>query len=151
MASHSGGPSKAARAQIGGSSRAGDHSRDVNMTTDEKDSERDSPKAPPDRATVAAAARLMLLANPRISVTKIAIALGVSRRTVERSVRLSFDLSFRALRNQVLLDRLTQLALQYPDGSIKQAAYEVGYAHPRSLSRHIRKLTGVSPKELRQK
>ena len=105
-------------------------------------------KEPPDGATVATAARVILAENPRTTATSVAVALGVSRRTVERCVRLTFDLSFRALRDQVLLERLSQFRRQFPDASVKQAAYEVGYAQPRSLSRHIRKLTGMPTTQL---
>jgi len=102
--------------------------------------------APPDRRVVASVAELMLAADPTTTTAEVATALGVSRRTVERSVQATLNRSFRGLRNQMLLSRLAELTHRFPDGSIKQIAYELGYAHPGSLSRHVRKLTGLSPK-----
>ena len=106
---------------------------------------------PPESNAIAAVAMAMLVGNVHTTAANVSSAAGVSRRTVERSVQVTFNLSFRELRNQILLARVAQLAQLQPNGSIKQVAYELGYAHPRSLSRHIRKLTGESPRQLWRK
>jgi AraC-like DNA-binding protein len=93
-------------------------------------------------------AHLMLVDDLHATAARVSTEVGVSRRTVERSVQAIFNLTFRELRNHILIDRFAQLARQHPDWSVKQVAYELGYTHPRSLSRHIRKLTRASPRQL---
>lgn len=75
---------------------------------------------------------------PVILLKDLATQLGVDRHTVSRALRLKFGSSYRELQRQCILRRLAALSCGQPR-SRKELAYAIGYSHPTSLARILRR------------
>jgi len=57
--------------------------------------------------------------------------------------------SFSALREELLVEMVSQLFASEPGLAIKEVSFTVGFCSPRSFARAVRRACGLSPKELR--
>ena len=78
-------------------------------------------------------------------------ALGVSQRTIERTVFISSGKTFRDLRKEVLIERVTAIFASHPAQPIKELSFDLGYNSPRSFARAVKLACGSSPQELRSR
>ena len=78
-------------------------------------------------------------------------ALGVSQRTIERTVFIASGKTFRDLRKEVLIERVTAVFVSFPARPIKRVAFDLGYNSPRSFARAVKRACGSSPQELRSR
>jgi adenylyl-sulfate kinase len=85
----------------------------------------------------------------RVTLSEIAREVGVERHTLEKVIRLITGQSFRHLRQTVLLARAKTLLDQ--GKAIKEVAFELGFVHPQSFHRFVRKSSGTTPLSLAEK
>lgn len=81
------------------------------------------------------------------SMDEIAKKLGMSGRTLRRRLKQEGK-AFPTLVAQVLRDRALQL-LSDPKASVKEVAYQLGFATPNAFHRAFKRWTGGSPSEVR--
>jgi AraC-like DNA-binding protein len=81
------------------------------------------------------------------SMDDIARKLGMSGRTLRRRLKEEGK-AFPTLVAQVLRDRALQL-LSDPKASVKEVAYQLGFATPNAFHRAFKRWTGGSPSEIR--
>lgn len=102
-----------------------------------------------DAQRLARTVRQRLSQEPLTSLTAMAAALGVERHTITRVCRSHLGLTFRRLQAEYVGAWLRTL-LSRPDSmSIKEISRLLGYKHPRSLARKVRRETGRTPTALR--
>lgn len=77
-----------------------------------------------------------------------ATRLGVSRVTLNKSVKDHFGIPVSEMINEFLLFEIKSQLL-YMDRSIKEIAYDLHFSAPNHLTRFFKSLTGLSPKEFR--
>ncbi len=90
-----------------------------------------------------------LLASERVTLTGAARRLGVSRRTLQRSLEArgtSFRHVFRAMRCELSLTLLSRRGIR-----MNEAAESLGFSELSSFSRAFKKWTGMSPQAFRRK
>ena len=87
--------------------------------------------------------------NPSLSLVTLARSLGVGSRTVQHAVKTETGKSFRVVRDNVLVERVKALIVADPSVSVKFLSFSVGYKSSRSFARAIRRISGLSPQELR--
>jgi len=78
-------------------------------------------------------------------------ALGVSQRTIERTIIRASGKTFRDLREEILVERVTAIFTSHPTRPIKQLSFDLGCSSPRSFARAIKRACGSSPEELRSR
>ncbi|PYB69809.1 MULTISPECIES: AraC family transcriptional regulator [Rhizobium] len=83
----------------------------------------------------------------RISISKIAKALGMSERTLRRRLAES-SVSFQGLLDDLRKNRALEL-LANPHMSVEQIAFNVGFTDPHNFRRAFRRWTGTTPGALR--
>jgi AraC-like DNA-binding protein len=81
------------------------------------------------------------------SMDEIARKLGMSGRTLRRRLKQEGK-AFPTLVAEVLRDRALQL-LSDPKASVKEVAYQLGFATPNAFHRAFKRWTGGSPSEIR--
>jgi AraC-like DNA-binding protein len=91
-----------------------------------------------------------LEACPTLSLNTLAKDAGVDRHTAARALRARYFKSFRDLQTTILISIVRQRLSESPSRSIKEIAADIGYAHARSLSRRVRRATGLSPAAYRR-
>ncbi len=89
----------------------------------------------------------LLLDEATPSLTRIAPALGLSARTLQRALAQE-GISFKALLDEVRQERALA-AIRRSRSSLGLIAAEVGYTSQASLSRSVRRWTGDTPRDLR--
>jgi AraC-like DNA-binding protein len=83
----------------------------------------------------------------RISISKVAKALGMSERTLRRRLAES-AVSFQGLLDDLRKNRALEL-LANPHMSVEQVAFTVGFTDPHNFRRAFRRWTGTTPGALR--
>jgi LacI family transcriptional regulator len=83
-----------------------------------------------------------------ISVDDVAAAVGMSRRTLDRSFRRELD---RSVSEELLRKRLDELAmlLGSTDDKVVDLAPQVGFSNPEHLYRVFRQTYGMTPRQYR--
>lgn len=71
--------------------------------------------------------------------------LRVSRRTIERTVIRDSGKTFRNLREEILVERVTAIFASHPAQLIKELSLDLGYNSPRSFARAVKRACGSSP------
>jgi adenylylsulfate kinase-like enzyme/AraC-like DNA-binding protein len=92
---------------------------------------------------------LQAAAERRVTLREVAREVGVERHTIEKVVRSATGQSFRQFQGALLFERAKILLEQ--GKSIKEVAFELGFGHPQSFHRFVRKSAGVTPSSLRRK
>ncbi|MES9996701.1 AraC family transcriptional regulator ligand-binding domain-containing protein [Desulfovibrio aminophilus] len=90
-----------------------------------------------------------MLRNGNLDFDRLTTVLGVSSRTLRRRLALE-GTSFRELVTRTRLE-LARDYLTHPSMTVTEVAYLLGYASSSAFSRALRKLTGMTPREFRQK
>ena len=75
--------------------------------------------------------------------------LHVSRRTIENALAAAAGKKFRELREEALIAKVQSILVVTPALEIKELADRAGYRSPQAFARAVRRVCGVSPKELR--
>lgn len=88
--------------------------------------------------------------NPQSTLQSIADGLAIDRHTITRAIHATTGVSFRQLRQSVVLNRARSLLFDGGTRSIKELSYAAGFGSPRSFQRAIVKTFRVSPSELRR-
>lgn len=91
-----------------------------------------------------------VLSSPRLSLEDLSRRTGVERHTIEKAVRRATGMTFRELRNRVMLEKAKALLEREPNHSIKEIAFQLNYRSHRAFSRFVRTMAGHSPKDFRQ-
>ncbi len=91
-----------------------------------------------------------LLSSPRVSLQELSRRTGVERHTIEKAVRMATGMTFRELRNRMMLEEARRLLEDEPNRSIKEIAFMLNYRSQRAFSRFMRTMAGNSPSELRR-
>lgn len=105
-----------------------------------------------DRLPVAARVRVALvdlMMSGRSGAEDVAVALGISRSTLQRRLReegTSYQAELDATRQDIAIRYLTKTALD-----VEEIAIALAYRDPNSFSRSFRRWTGMAPLEFRQK
>jgi AraC-like DNA-binding protein len=81
----------------------------------------------------------------------LALELRVSRRTIENSVHMTAGKTFRALRKEILVDRVSTILASNPALPVKELSFAVGFKSASSFSRAIKRACGCCPDELRSR
>ena len=92
-----------------------------------------------------------LNSSPGMSLTTLSLHIRVERHTIERTIKSVSGMTFRQLRNHLMLERAKVLMRTRPDLNIKEIAFELSYGSHRAFSRFIKENACCSPSELRQK
>jgi AraC-like DNA-binding protein len=87
---------------------------------------------------------------PSVSLKALARACGVSRHTLARALKAETALSYRELQNTYRRAQAEALLGEKPSLSIKESAYELGFAAPRSFTRWLKHTAGCTPAGLRR-
>lgn len=87
--------------------------------------------------------------NPRQGLRELSRVLGISIRTVEKIVLWSTGKTFRALRGEFLVTRVTHLIRTSPGIPIKELSLAFDFKSSSSFVRALRRACGSSPEELR--
>ena len=110
---------------------------------------------PPSRGDDAAASQIRtfqaildVLAKGKISMNEVSSALGASRHSIERSVRVVTGQTFRSLQQDLASERATALLNQ--GKSIKEVAFSLGFASPQAFHRFFLRTCGRTPSSLQQ-
>src|SRR5437879_9709486 len=93
----------------------------------------------------------LLAENIHIALVEASRALGIERHTIEKALKEKTGSSFRIYRQRILLDEALKLLVDGVSLSTKEIAVRLGYGSGTAFARFIRKQTGCSPTELRQK
>ena len=93
----------------------------------------------------------MLQDNPCCSLRDLSKELRVSQRTIEKALIIASGKTFRELREEILVERVTSAFTSEPTRKIKGLATELGYKSARSFARAIKRACGSSPEELRSR
>jgi len=88
---------------------------------------------------------------PGMSLATLSLRVRVERHTIERIIKSASGMTFRQLRNHLMLERAKVLMRTRPDLNIKEIAFELSYGSHRAFSRFIKENACCSPSELRQK
>lgn len=88
--------------------------------------------------------------SPRITLSQLALDLGVSRRTLANVFSQTKRMSYRSYRQSMLLRTALKLLAESATLTIKEIALLLGYSSPASFSRFIRSKTGKNPSDLRR-
>jgi AraC-like DNA-binding protein len=83
----------------------------------------------------------------RTSMEQVGERLGISERTLRRRLQAE-GTSYPLLVQRALQERAEAL-LRDPERSVKEVAYELGFADPSAFHRAVRRWTGKAPGELR--
>jgi AraC-like DNA-binding protein len=86
---------------------------------------------------------------PSRSLDSISREMRVSRRTLENVLFLSSRKRFKKIQGEILLAIVQNTVLAHPSLTIKELAFSLGYASPRTFARAIKRVCGMSPVELR--
>lgn len=86
------------------------------------------------------------LDDPTFGVERLAAAMNLSTRQLQRRLRTTTDLSAAAFIRKMRLERAAQL-LEQDAGLVSQIAYRVGYQNADAFSRVFRQVFGVPPSE----
>jgi AraC-like DNA-binding protein len=90
-----------------------------------------------------------LYRSPCISLGGLSRELGISRRTIQKSINTATGRPFRDLREDILISRVRSLFISRPTLAIKELSFDVGYKSARSFARAIKRVCGICPEELR--
>jgi AraC-like DNA-binding protein len=90
-------------------------------------------------------------ATPRKSLATLAKEIGVSPNTIKKAVRVGAMQTCGGLRRRCLLRAVERMLCTFPQRSIKEIAFNLGFGTPRSLERFVKKSTGLSPSGMRSK
>ncbi len=78
-----------------------------------------------------------LTASPRIPLSHMAQELGVSRRTIERLLRMTRNMSYRSYQQSVLLRIALERLRHDKNVTIKEIALSLGYSSSADFARFI--------------
>jgi AraC-like DNA-binding protein len=87
--------------------------------------------------------------NPRVSLSLLALDLGVHRHTLENAVQKFTGMSFSGYRQKKLVTKAVSMLCDSPFMSIKCIAVELGYQSPAAFTRFLRSKTGKTPSAFR--
>lgn len=87
--------------------------------------------------------------NPSLGLQGLSQKLRVSTRTIQKAINLQTGRSFRDLREEIVVTKAKSLLVSEPALAIKALSFALGYKSPRSFARAVRRVTGISPEELR--
>ncbi len=90
------------------------------------------------------ALRLIATSHGRISVSQLAVAIGVSERTLCRGVTTAVGLSPKVLA-RILRFQNTMSRLRSPSSDLCHIAFECGYADQAHMGREFQQLSGLTP------
>jgi AraC-like DNA-binding protein len=89
-----------------------------------------------------------LIRREKFHPGKVARALGISIRSLERTVRQSLEISAG---NWLRRERVVMVRLRLREGaSLKELTPEAGYAHQTDLGSEFKKLQGMTPSSFRK-
>lgn len=103
-----------------------------------------------DRIGIAERIRGALRQDPLLTLAAAAKALEIGRHTARRALGATFGRTFRDLQRDAIAAAVKAKLRQRPTSSIKEIAFEIGYEHPRSLSRRWRRISGVTLRDNRR-
>ena len=87
--------------------------------------------------------------SPSKRLADLSQTLQVSRRTIEKAIRLSTGGSFRLLREEILLVQAKALFASQPTLPIKELDFRLGFKSATSFARAVKRASGFSPEDLR--
>lgn len=92
---------------------------------------------------------LTLEGDPCRPLSELSRELHVSRRTIQNAVNMVTGKKFRDLREELLVARIKKLLVSAPNTPIRNVSLEAGFRSPRSFARAVRRVCGVTPRQLR--
>lgn len=96
---------------------------------------------------------LRLHTIPRLSLDDVAGLLGASRYDISRAVNLCCGCSFSEYMNLRRMEEVRQLLRSAPPGkklTVNELARQAGFSDRKGLHRVCKRLTGLSPEQLRK-
>lgn len=90
-----------------------------------------------------------LAESPRMTLSRLARDLGVSRRTITRLLESEKHMPYRSYQQSLLLKLALQLLAKAGNLTIKEIAFSLGYSSPEAFARFIRSKTGKCPSTIR--
>ena len=87
--------------------------------------------------------------NPSTPIGLVCKELRISRRTAQDVVKAQTGKSFSALRYEILTKKARQLFTSQPNLAIKEVSFALGFRHPRSFGRALKRASGFSPEKMR--
>lgn len=89
--------------------------------------------------------------NPNSSLTELSEELHGSRTTLQNAVIEVTGKKFRDLRDELFLAKVKNLLASWSIATIREVSLKLGYKSPRSFARAVRRVCGISPKQLRSR
>ena len=86
---------------------------------------------------------------PLTPLREISSGLRIERHTIEKAIRLVTGDSFRNLRKGIVFNLAINQLTANPHKSIKEICFALGFGSTRTFSRTIKRVSGKTPKELR--
>lgn len=87
--------------------------------------------------------------NPELSVDQVVTTLGMNRNKVNEILKDELGLTFTAYINKLRLTEAARLLSVYPDESIAQIAYKVGFNNVTYFNKLFKSTYGCSPKQFK--
>jgi len=87
---------------------------------------------------------------PRTTVAALSRRMGIDRHTLARIARQSTGFGLRELQRRVLIDKVIRVMHEWPNRSIKELSYLMGYGSPRAFRYLVADVWGMSPTALRR-
>lgn len=87
--------------------------------------------------------------NPDITIDTVSHALGINRNKVNDFLKDELGITFTTYINKLRLTEAARLLTEYPEESISQIAYNVGFNNATYFNRLFKKAYGCTPKQFR--
>ncbi|MBM3789102.1 MAG: AraC family transcriptional regulator [Acidobacteria bacterium] len=92
----------------------------------------------------------VLSSDPRIGISRIAVALQVDRHTLVTALKHIRGVTFVRYRRDRLLEKALSLLNSPTVLTVKQVSFALNFSSPQSFTRFIRENTGRSPRQIMQ-
>jgi AraC-like DNA-binding protein len=92
-----------------------------------------------------------IFTDPEISLSKVAERLGVNPKYLSIEINENLNQSFIDLINSYRVNESKKLLISFPNKTIQEIMFEVGYNSKSVFNSHFKKDTGMTPKEFRLK
>lgn len=94
---------------------------------------------------IAQCVREEMVRHPDRKLCEFASNWKMHRHTIERAIRIAYGITFRGLRQSLLLNIASERLHAEPDLTVKELSGDLGYKSPKAFTKAFRKFTGVTP------
>lgn len=89
------------------------------------------------------------MSNPEFSVANLTAKLGIGRTLLHTKLKQIMDMSATEFINTIRLTEAKKLLIEYPELTMAEVAYKIGFNDPNYFSRTFKKVFGTTPSNFR--